>query len=165
MDFIVRRITEDDWVEYRDIRLEMLLDTPMAYLETIDDALQRDEAGWRERAAARGETPSIRVAAITSDGKWIGSMGGYVDDGMPTLVGVYVAAAYRGDGFGVTSALMKAIEDWASEYSPTIRLDVHESNARATASYVKRGYVATGHTKPYPPDPQFLENEMVKQLR
>jgi GNAT superfamily N-acetyltransferase len=165
MDFIVRRITEDDWVEYRDIRLEMLRDTPMAYLETLDDALKRDEAGWRERASARSENPGIRVAAITSDGEWIGSMGGFVEDGEPVLVGVYVVPAYRGDRFGVTSALMQAIEDWAREFSATIRLDVHESNARATASYLKRGYVATGRTKPYPPDPEYLEVEMVKPLR
>jgi GNAT superfamily N-acetyltransferase len=165
MDFIVRRIAEEDWVEYRDIRLEMLRDTPMAYLETLDTALERDEAGWRERAAARSETPSIRVAAITSDGKWIGSMGGYVEDSVPVLVGVYVAPAYRGDGFGVTSALMQAIEEWASEYSSTMRLDVHESNARAIACYVKRGYVSTGRTQPFPLDPEYLELEMVKQLR
>ena len=165
MEFIVRRITEDDWLEYRDIRLEMLRDTPLAYLETLDDALNRDEAAWRERAAARGENPGIRVVAITSNGEWIGSMGGFVEDGEPVLVGVYVAPAYRGDRFGVTSALMQAIEDWAREYSAAIRLDVHESNARAMASYLKRGYVATGRTKPYPPDPEYLEVEMAKPLR
>ncbi|HEX4058138.1 MAG TPA: GNAT family N-acetyltransferase [Galbitalea sp.] len=165
MEFTVRRVTEDDWEKYRDIRLEMLADTPIAYLETLDDALQRDEDGWRERAATRGANPSIRIAAITSDGTWIGSMGGFIEEGVPVLVGVYVAAPYRGDAFGVTSALMQTIEDWAAEYSPAIRLDVHESNARAKASYLKRGYVETGRTQPYPPDPEFLELEMVKQLR
>jgi GNAT superfamily N-acetyltransferase len=165
MEFTVRPIVEDDWEAYRDIRLEMLRDTPMAYLETIDDALERDEEGWRDRAAARGSTPSIRIAAITSEGDWIGSMGCFIEDGVPVLVGVYVASPYRGDSFGVTSALMQAIEDWASAYSATIRLDVHESNARAKASYLKRGYVETGRTQPYPPDPEFVELEMVKQLR
>jgi GNAT superfamily N-acetyltransferase len=166
MDFIVRRITEDDWVEYRDLRLEMLRDTPMAYLETLDDALARDEAGWRERAPAVGRTPGIRVAAVSASGAWIGSMAGFIEDGVgPTLGGVYVAPQYRGDGFGVTSALIAVIEDWASGYSASIRLDVHEANARARASYLKRGYVETGNTKPYPLDETQLELEMVKQLR
>ena len=165
VEFIVRRVTAEDWSEYRDLRIEMLRDTPMAYAERLEDALERDESAWRERAGAQSSTPSIRVAAITSDGEWIGSMGGYVDRGQATLVGVYVAAGYRGDRFGVTSALLQAIEAWATGYSATIRLDVHESNSRARASYAKRGYVETGSTKPYPLDPVALELEMVKQLR
>lgn len=165
MDFIVRQILEDDWEAYRDIRIEMLHDTPMAYLETVDDALARDEAGWRERAATKSEKPSIRIAAIAADGTWIGSMGGFIEDGVPVLVGVYVAPAYRGDEFGVTSALMQTMEQWGAQYSDTMRLDVHESNERAKASYVKRGWVATGRTVPFPLDPEYLELEMVKKVR
>ncbi len=176
MEFVVRSMTEDDWEPYRGIRIEMLRDTPMAYGETLESALALDEAGWRRRADARS-TPSrphvpgtavtsIRFAAILPDGTWIGSMGGYVDERLgPVLVGVYVAPAYRGDAFGVTSALIEAVEDWARELAPTIHLDVHESNVRARASYAKRGYVETGNTQPYPIDPRFTEIEMVKQLR
>jgi len=169
-------MTEDDWEPYRDIRIEMLRDTPMAYGESLEGALATDEAGWRKRADARS-TPSrpyvpgapvtsIRFAAILPGGRWVGSMGGYVDDRLgPVLVGVYVAPDVRGAEFGVTSALIEAVEHWASGHSATIHLDVHESNARAIASYLKRGYVETGRTQPYPLDPRFLEIEMVKQLR
>lgn len=169
-------MNEDDWEKYRDIRLEMLRDTPMAYGESLEGALAIDEAGWRKRADARS-TPSrpyvagaavtsIRFAAILPDGRWVGSMGGYVDDGQgPVLVGVYVAPDVRGEQFGVTSALIEAVEHWASGHAPTIRLDVHESNARAIASYLKRGYAETGRTQPYPLDPRFRELEMVKRLR
>ncbi|HEX4444457.1 MAG TPA: GNAT family N-acetyltransferase [Galbitalea sp.] len=164
MDFLIRRIVEDDWAPYRDIRLAMLREIPMAYSETPEEVLGRGEADWRERAAAGGSTPGIRFAAITSAGEWIGSMGSYAGADGPTLMGVYVAPAFRGDAAGVTSALMAAVEDWAMGYSTSLRLDVHESNARAIASYNKRGYVATGNTKPYPPDPTHVELEMVKQL-
>ena len=170
-DFTVRPIVEDDWAEYRDIRLEMLRDTPMAYGETLDTALALDEAGWRKRATAGSRatgistSESIRFAAITTDGRWIGSMGGYLDAIFgPVLVGVYVAPRFRGDEHGVTSALIEAVEEWAREFSTSIRLDVHESNLRARASYAKRGYVETGHTIPYPLDPTHLEFEMVKRL-
>ena len=66
------------------------------------------------------------------------------------LVGVYVAPAYRGDQFGVTSALIEAVEDWASGHAPTIRLDVHESErpsdrpATSSAAMSRRG--AQSHT-------------------
>jgi GNAT superfamily N-acetyltransferase len=165
VEFTVRRVTEDDWMPYRDIRLEMLRDTPIAYLETLDDALARDEASWRERAGVVGNKESIRVAAITAGGEWIGSMAGFIEDGVgPMLGGVYVAPPYRGDALGVTSALITAIEHWAGGFSKSIRLDVHEANGRARASYLKRGYVETGNTKPYPLDESQLELEMIKQL-
>jgi GNAT superfamily N-acetyltransferase len=93
-------------------------------------------------------------------------MASFLMDGkQPVLVGVYVAPDYRGDRFGVTSALMNAIEDWATQYAPTITLEVVDANARARASYVKRGYVETGNSQPYPLDETLTELEMVKQLR
>lgn len=165
MDFEVRSMTEADWESYRDIRLEMLLDTPMAFGESFDSANARTEAGWRERLSSSTGATSIRFAAILPGGGWIGSMGGFVDGALgPVLVGVYVTPRFRGDEYGVTTALLTAVEDWARLRSSSIRLDVHESNLRARASYAKRGWVETGSTQPYPLDPLFREIEMVKQL-
>jgi len=171
VDFIVRPMVEADWQEYRALRIEMLRDTPSAYGETLDSALALDEAAWRERSTARRRATgdltdtSIRLVAITTEGKWIGSMGAYIDrlEGL-TLVGVYVTPRYRGDVAGVTSALLDAVEEWARERADRIRLDVHESNSRAMAAYAKRGYVETGSTKPYPLDPSYNELEMIKNL-
>jgi GNAT superfamily N-acetyltransferase len=158
-------MVEADWREYRALRMEMIADTPMAFGESLEMVTARDERGWRERAGNNSET-SIRLAAITAEGTWVGSMGAYVDrvDGL-TLVGVYVAPRHRGDQAGVTSALIDAVEDWARERADQIRLDVHESNSRARAAYAKRGYVETGRTKPYPLDPAHNEVEMIKRLR
>lgn len=158
-------MVEADWREYRSLRVEMIEAAPSAFGETLATVTARMEEEWRERAA-NSSPDSIRLAAITRDGQWIGSVGAYVDrmDGM-TLVGVYVAPRYRGDGPGVTSALLEAIEDWASERTDRIRLDVHESNLRARAAYAKRGYVETGSTRPYPLDPTQHEVEMIKHLR
>jgi GNAT superfamily N-acetyltransferase len=165
VQFIVRPMVEADWRDYRAIRVEMIEDTPSAFGETLESVNARTEVEWRQRAS-NDSTDSIRWAAITADGVWIGSMGAYVDrtDGM-TLVGVYVAPRYRGDGPGVTSALLEAVEHWASERADRIRLDVHESNVRARAAYAKRGFVETGSTQPYPLDPTQTEVEMIKQLR
>jgi GNAT superfamily N-acetyltransferase len=165
VDFVVRPIVEGDWREYRALRIEMIADTPMAFGESLEQVSARDERDWRDRAGTNSET-SIRLAAITDEGTWIGSMGAYVDrvEGL-TLVGVYVAPRYRGDRAGVTSALFDAVEDWARERTERIRLDVHESNSRARAAYAKRGYVETGSTVPYPLDPTHTELEMIKRLR
>lgn len=171
MQFTIRGIFGDDWAEYRAIRLEMLRDTPSAYSESLDSALRLSDDAWRTRAeaapagVAREPAGSARFAAIAPDGRWVGSVSGYVDgDDGPVLVGVYVAPDFRGDAVGVTTPLLNAVEDWARGHSRTLRLEVHESNARAIASYTKRGYRFTGRSTPYALDPTERELEMVKDL-
>ena len=167
MDFSVRPVIADDWPSYRAIRLEMLEDSPTAFVELLSTAREQSDDQWRERAA-RGSSPtSIRFAAITADDTWIGSLGAFIPDGQtePTLVGVYVTPPWRGDAAGVTDALLHAVETWASARSDSITLEVHEDNARAFAAYSKRGYVVTGNTRPYDLDPRSNEIEMRKTLR
>ena len=167
MDFEVRPIVEDDWQKYRSIRLEMLLDTPSAFTVRLETAQAYTEAEWRERAARGDGATHILVVAIAADGTWVGAMGGYVDKeiGAPMLFGVYVAPAFRGRDAGVTDALLERVEAWAAERFSTLRLEVHEDNARARAAYVNRGFVETGHRRPYDLDQTRDEIEMIKRLR
>ncbi|MCU1475039.1 N-acetyltransferase [Amnibacterium sp.] len=161
--FVVRSPDEEDWREARDLRLEMLADTPIAYLETLETALGHDEAYWRRRARPRTDG-GITVVAVTDDGRWVGTMAGIPGAGGPTLVGVYVSPAFRGRRAGVTDALLDAVETWARGHADVLRLEVNELNARARAAYEQRGFVLTGRTSPYPLDPPSLELEMIKRL-
>jgi hypothetical protein len=100
-----RTATENDWRELRDLRLQMLADTPVAYAETLAQALALDEAErrFRARRAASPENTSI-VAIDEATGRWVGNMSGYVNhDGDPTpmLVGVYVHPDFRGRTHGI----------------------------------------------------------------
>ena len=167
MDFLVRLIGENDWREYRALRLEMLSDTPSAFTVSLETARGYTEAEWRERAGRNETSDQLLVAAVADDGTWIGSMGGYVDRdlGAPMLFGVYVAPAFRGRDAGVTDALLTRLETWASERHSTLRLEVHEDNARARAAYASRGFVETGHRRPYDLDHTRDEVEMIKRLR
>jgi GNAT superfamily N-acetyltransferase len=167
MEFTVRPVVEDDWESYRAIRLEMLLDTPIAYGDRFESAQKLTEQEWRERAARGASGTSILVAAVDADGQWIGTMGGYIEReiGGPVLVGVYVQPRFRGSAAGVTDALLTAVEDWARARYSTLRLEVHEDNARARWAYAKRGFVTTGHRRPYAFDTTRDELEMLKQLR
>ncbi|MBH0008367.1 GNAT family N-acetyltransferase [Salinibacterium sp. UTAS2018] len=165
-EFTIRRTDADDWREVRTLRLEMLADTPMGFAERLDSARSATEADWRFRAV-RGQNPrGIAIAAITTDGRWIGTMGGYVPDATtgPLLVGVYVTPDFRGRKAGVTDALLSTIEEWAATYGSTLTLGVHEDNARARAAYEGRGYVLTRHSVPYILDKSRRELEMIKQL-
>jgi GNAT superfamily N-acetyltransferase len=164
--FTIRNTTAADWHEVRELRLEMLRDTPLGFGETFDAALAHDEAEWAMRGARGTNEHSIVVVAITPSGRWVGTMGGYIPDEAtgPLLVGVYVAPDYRGGVAGVTDALLSRIEDWARTETGRLTLHVHEHNDRARVAYERRGFAATGVTEPYVLDPTSRELEMIKQL-
>lgn len=161
--FVVRPTVEDDWREVRDLRMEMLADTPLAYLETLEQGRAHPESHWRERAAGTGPTKTC-VAAVADDGRWLGTMTGLLTGAGPTLVGVYVAPDARGRAAGVTDALLTAVEDWARRHGDALTLEVHEGNPRAIAAYESRGFRFTGARRPYPLDPSSSELEMRKPL-
>ncbi len=166
-EFILRPTTEADWCEVRDLRLEMLRDTPIAYGETLEAAKHHGEDEWRMRGA-RGESSSGTVlAAIATNGRWIGTMGVFIPDNTkrPLLVGVYVAPEYRGSEAGVADALLAGIERWAANRADTLALHVHEDNLRAIRAYEKRGFRFTGEAFPCVLDASKRELEMAKVLR
>lgn len=165
MSFHVRQVGADDWRRFRELRLRMLKDTPLAYGETYEASLRFGEAVWRERAA-RGATPgNASFVAEAEDGTWIGIMRGWVPPSAgPMLVGVFVDAAWRGRSAGVADALLDAVVDWARGEGDTLRLEVHADNPRAAAFYRRRGFVPTGRTRPYELPPYGDEVEMELRL-
>jgi GNAT superfamily N-acetyltransferase len=161
--FVVREIEERDWVRLRALRLEMLADTPIAYLETLTTAERHPVSHWQR--LARGRPGGVKLVAEQDDGRWVGTMGGILAQGTPTLVAVYVAPEVRGARSGVTDALLTGVERWAAQHGDELRLEVNELNGRAIEAYRRRGFVMTGRTTPYPLDPPSLELEMVKAIR
>ncbi|WP_165068125.1 GNAT family N-acetyltransferase [Marisediminicola senii] len=165
-DVTIRPTTADDWQQVRDLRLEMLRDTPEAYVETVDAALQHNEAEWRMRGERGTSDTGTALVAIDHTGRWVGTMRASFFDPAepPMLLGVYVAPSHRGRGAGVADALLDQIEDWAAQHADELKLSVHENNDRARAFYERRGYTLTGHTEPYPLDVTQREFEMSRKL-
>lgn len=172
--FSIRPTIADDWEQVRALRLEMLADTPIAYAETREHALEQPESEWRTRGARGVTDRGTSLVAIDADGRWIGAMAGYLPDADapaapgatvgPLLVGVYVAPDARGPESGVTDALLAGIETWASTHGDTLTLHVHEDNTRAIAAYERRGFERTDVAVPYSLDAGKVELEMVKRL-
>ena len=161
----VRPAVEADWRAYRAIRLEMLADTPIAFLETLETARAHPDEHWR-RCAANGSPTSELFGAVIDDGTWIGTMGGFHAAGSldPHLVGVYVTPSRRGREHGVADALLEAVVAWARRRSGRLLLEVHEANVPAIRYYERHGFAFTGRTQPYPLDRSALELEMAIEL-
>jgi GNAT superfamily N-acetyltransferase len=155
--FTLLHPTADDWVAIRDLRVRMVTDTPIAFLETREQALAHGEAHWRERGSRNASGPGTYVVAADPDGRWVGCMVGIVSQGSPdyvadprpgepraNLVGVFVDPGWRGAA-GVTDALLGEIRLWAERSGfDELYLHVSEANIRAIRSYEKRGFVRTG---------------------
>jgi ribosomal protein S18 acetylase RimI-like enzyme len=164
----IRRYAAADWRQVRDIRLEMLADTPLAYVEALADAQRYGDDEWRARAAWADEPNHLGLAGMLIDnGRWIALARGAVPcelDGHAFVFSVYVAPDFRGRG--VADRLLDRVEEWArDEGNRALYLYVHQDNARAIAFYARRGYAFTGAGEPYKLDRSQLEREMRLPLR
>ncbi len=155
----VRRVRADEWRKVRDLRLRALQDpaAAIAFLESREAASERPEEFWRERAAgaAAGRTASQSVAE-TADGNWVGSATGLLEgpgsddvEGRPVdhrqvhVVGVWVAAEYRGQG--MVDDLIADVLGWACASGVArARMYVHAENVRAQRAYARCGFRPSG---------------------
>lgn len=163
-----------DWPKFRQLRLEALRESPLAFLERYDESAKAPDEFWIDRVE-RAATGSDRAqfAAFTQAGdgadcRMIAKATCFLEEEMGRrsvyLVGVYTTPSARGSG--VSAQVLRALIDWAqANLSPdVIRLHVTEGNDRALAFYQRMGFVVTGETVPYPPDPRLAELEMVMKM-
>ncbi|WP_298458606.1 N-acetyltransferase [uncultured Cellulomonas sp.] len=156
MPYTVITIRPEHWVEFREIRLRMLADTPIAFGETLDHARGTSDAGWVARVARATQPDRTAVAAVDDDGAWIGTMSAYLSEpGVATVAAVWVDPEHRGGEAGVTDRLMEALVEWArtTARATAMRLTVHEDNERAAAYFERVGFAPTGETQPYELEP------------
>jgi GNAT superfamily N-acetyltransferase len=166
MEYLVRRVRPGDWPEFRRLRLEALKDTPLAFVEQYDEAIVLPDEAWQERAA-RCAADGDRAAFVAAVGdRLIGTMTCIAEPEVAghssaQIVGVYLTPERRGSGVAVD--LLDAVLAWAyGELRPDrLRLHVLETNDRARAFYRRNGFVESGATMAYPPDPAYTELELV----
>ncbi len=156
---VVERLEEDQWRDLQKVRLAALAESPAAFGSRLEDEQAFDETGWRAWArsaavfVARADGPPIGVAVVI-DGN---------DLTARALVSVWVSPPWRGRGVAVV--LMEAAERWArADGASLIRLWLTRGNDAARGLYVRRGYVATGRSKPLPSSPDLVEDEFVLDL-
>lgn len=165
-DFEVRRIAAGDWADLRELRLEALKDSPLAFVERYDESLAQPDRFWQDRVARGAAGGESATFVAVGGGRFVGKATGLREvepDGPATqVVGVYVTPDWRGRRPGVAAALLARVIRWAREEAGTdpVRLYVMETNAAAFAFYRRVGFVPTGRTMAYPPDPAYLEHEM-----
>jgi ribosomal protein S18 acetylase RimI-like enzyme len=158
----VHRVIPDDAARMRALRLEMLADSPLAFLESLAQASARPHADYRRRI--RQASSGTQLAQFVADpgGRLIGHAGGTVqlEDPRTTVVfAVYITPASRGSG--VLAELVDAVAQWSIACGrPKLMLEVVVGNDRAVRAYERLGFTDTGVRVPHPVTPTLTELQM-----
>ncbi|MFD1323732.1 GNAT family N-acetyltransferase [Micromonospora sonneratiae] len=158
----VRRIRPADASRMRALRLEMLADSPLAFMETVAEAAARPHAEFEARIAsdAVGQH-STRSVAEYGD-RLVGHVGGFPsseDPGLTVIFSVYLTPAWRGRG--LLAQLIEDVAAWSRSVGrPELMLEVVVGNDRAIRAYERLGFVDTGVRVPHPRLPTLTELQM-----
>lgn len=158
----VHRVTPEDAARMRALRLEMLADSPLAFLETVAQAAARPHADFRRRVVQASRGNQLAQFVADPGGRLIGQAGGILlpEEPAATVVfAVYITPAFRGRG--VLGMLMDAVAQWSVASGRTeLMLEVVVGNDRAVRAYERLGFRDTGVRVPHPVVPGLRELQM-----
>jgi GNAT superfamily N-acetyltransferase len=158
----VRRVRLQDAGRMRALRLEMLADTPLAFLETLAEAAALPHREFADRVARSSFGHFSAQFIAEADGRFVGHAGGIMspDDPKVTIIfAVYITPAYRGTG--MLRQLVDGVAAWSrSAGRPELMLEVVVGNDRARTAYERLGFIDTGVRVPHPVIPVLREFQM-----
>lgn len=144
-EITVRALAEEEWDQYRTVRLSALEESPEAFAATVEEENGYDEDFWRERMRR-----SQRLLAEV-DGRSVGvaSVGRAQQDAerVAELFGLWVTPSARGSG--VATQLVRAGAATAREQGRThLAYWVGSDNGRAVAFASGFGFRPTDSRRP-----------------
>lgn len=144
-DITVRALTEEEWAEYRSVRLAALQESPQAFVASHAEEANYDEDFWRTRMRR-----SQRLVAEV-DGEPVGtaSVGEVAtDDGRHSeLFGLWVSPALRGKGIA-TQLVSAGAKSAAGDGKSHLYYWVGTENGRAVAFASGFGFRPTDQRRP-----------------
>jgi GNAT superfamily N-acetyltransferase len=159
---MIRRATVEDTARIRALRLEMLADAPLAFIERLDEAAARPHAQFRQRLAERVTDPGAVQLVADAAGRIVAQAGALAQAGTPSvslIFAVFVSPPWRQTG--LLARLLDAVGEWSRDAGrPTLELEVVTSNARAIKAYGRAGFVDTGIRSRHPTIPVLTEMVM-----
>jgi ribosomal protein S18 acetylase RimI-like enzyme len=138
----IRPLAADDAMIWRTIRLEALINAPVAFSQTLEDAEKQTIDDYRKIVSG----PFPPFAAFDGT-KAIGTVGFYILGGLKmshrgVLWGMYVSPTHRGQGIG--RKLISSVIDHARGRVEQIHLHVVTTNTAAYDLYRSMGFVPYG---------------------
>ena len=163
----VRPIGPDEWRRLKEIRIEALVESPLAFTTTPEEAQSLADAVWQQRAAGNAhgvaQLTMIGIEGVRTVGMAVGLLrDGSAADVVP-IVSVFVSPSHRGRGVG--RRMMEGVEDWARRHGArSTSLWVVDENRAARRFYEALGYRATLDRQKISVPPERWETRLVKDL-
>ena len=161
----LERITPQNVLMFKAVRLRALQDAPSAFGSTYARESQCSDAEWLERAEKWSGERGIGYFAVDG-GEACGIAGSFLSQHDPTcahLISMWTAPTHRQRGVG--RLLVDKILEWTRERKVrALRLMVVCNNETAIKFYEQLGFTRTGRTEPYPNDPALIEYEMSRPV-
>ncbi|MEW2141361.1 GNAT family N-acetyltransferase [Micromonospora vinacea] len=158
----IRRVRPEDAARTRALRLEMLADAPLAFLETLADAAARPHNEYTARIAYTSAGSSNAQFIADPGGRLVGHAGGTTapnEPGLTVIYAVYVTPTWRGSG--LLGELIDGVAAWSRACGrPELLLEVVVGNDRAYRAYQRLGFKDTGVRVPHPTVPALTELQM-----
>lgn len=158
----IRPATLADTARVRALRLEMLADAPLAFIERLDEAAARPHDQFRERLAERVRDPFSVQLVADAEGRIVAQAGALAMPGTPDvslIFAVFISPPWRGQG--LLGRMVDAVGDWSRAAGrPRLELEVVTSNARAIRAYGRVGFTDTGVRNRHPTIPVLTEMVM-----
>ena len=130
----------------KELRLLALKDAPLAFGETLEQALEHDDKYWDLITESMVPPNKQRMFIAKDDGHYIGSVYALEDKNDKTvgrLAGMWVDSKSRKKGVG--KMLVESHQQWAKSLGfKKIRLWVEDPNKIAKEFYARLGFYETG---------------------
>jgi len=146
----ITTLNEDDWQEYRVIRLQSLQDSPDSFGSTHEREIQFSKQEWQSRICSNQPTTQSMLWAAAVEKKLIGLLSMVIHSSSSSTASLYqmwVAPEYREIGAG-TALINRAIQTAMEKDAENVSLSVTTTNTDAISLYKKLGFVETGFSEP-----------------
>ncbi|MBN1331886.1 GNAT family N-acetyltransferase [Candidatus Dojkabacteria bacterium] len=138
-------LTISDWQAYRDLRLQALKESPLAFTTTLHEALKNVADDWKGYLKSQNS-----ITLFAKKGQSLVGMGAAIfnekerTSHIAEIVGFYVLKEHRGKGIGgkLFQNILRNIEDL--ENIIKIKLGVAETQKAALGLYKKFGFKIIG---------------------
>lgn len=158
----VQPATPDQWMIYRDLRLQALRDAPDAFGSTYEAEAQRTDAMWADRIAAAASCGKDRVLLAFDRKAACGLVWCKLSPDEPAVADLFqmwVDPASRGAGVG--RALLEEAIAWAGRVGANrVRLGVTAAETPAMRLYVACGFRPAGALEPLREDSSLMMQPM-----
>jgi len=141
----VRAFKPGEWLQYRDVRLRALQESPYAFGSTFEDAVKYPDEIWRNRLLDLSITSDLALAAFDGD-EAVGLAWGRIDPETPEradLFQMWGSPDIRGQGIG--RQLLDGVIEWARQQDAGfVMLGVTIGNEPAEQLYLSAGFAPFG---------------------